>query len=79
MAEAHVAQIGLVQIDSVGNEITGGDPINARFSFSTEHRILPNVAILNTQGHPTLEDYLTAEASDDFLPVHIDQYVVVTT
>lgn len=87
----HVAQIVLVQIDSVtGQPFTkDGSKMNAYTSpksptttrardFTTEHRVLPDAAIPNTANYPTIPAYLVLEAGGGFKFKHLDQTYVIT-
>lgn len=87
----HVAQIVLVQIDSVTQLPFTKDTskMNAYTSpksptttrprdFSTEFRILPDAAIPNSAGYPTIPAYLTLEAGSSYKFAHMDQTYVIT-
>jgi hypothetical protein len=78
MAEAHVVNVGLVNVSAVGTVIAEGDAISSNMQFSTEHRVIPNSSIPSSQGHPTIAQYLVAEAALNFLPKHVDQTFIVT-
>lgn len=87
----HIAQIVLIQIDSVtGLPFTKesstlkaytSNPVNAitrARDFSTEHRILPDISNPNTAGYPTIPDYLALENTSGYNFAHVDQTYVVT-
>jgi len=87
----HVAQIVLVQIDSETglpfkketaklSDYTSPKSVSITRArdFSTEHRILPDVAIPNSANYPTIKAYLEAEAGGGFKFAHMDQTYVIT-
>lgn len=87
----HVAQIVLVQIDSQtglpftkdGSKLkdftSPKSPTTTRpRDFSTEHRILPDVANGNTANYPTIPAYLVLEAGAGYKFAHMDQTYVIT-
>lgn len=87
----HIAQIALVQIDSVTglpfvkessnlNKYTSlpANAVTRIRDFSTEHRILPDVTNPNTAGYPTVPDYLTLENVGGYNLAHVDQTYVIT-
>jgi hypothetical protein len=81
MAELHMVNLALKRIERNGN-VTEGEPSPNQdllvTDFTTEHRVVHNPNVPNSDGWPTMEDYLVAEARDGFIPVHIDQYMIVT-
>lgn len=75
----HVVNVGLVQVTPTGevkrkDSMTIGESVQA----STETRVLPNDSVPNSQGYPTIEQYLTSEDGDGFQLRHMDQYFIVT-
>jgi len=74
----HVARIGLIRVDPLGNIVSKNDTIKTVLNSSEEHRILEDANIPNSMGNPTIEDYLEAEGSDDFILGHISQNLIVT-
>ena len=76
----HVARIGLVHINSVGQakrhvEMTIGEAATS----SSEQRVLVDADLPNTAGFPTVVTYLTLEDADGFTLNHLDQTYVITT
>lgn len=78
MAEAHVVRIGLVHVGPQGTIMEEGQAINAKLDFSTEHRVFPKSGVPNSTNYPTIEDYIEAEAVDDFILRHLSQNLIVT-
>lgn len=78
MVDVHVVNVGLVKVDATGNIISDRQAIGARTQFSTEHRVIPKTTVPNSVNNPTIAEYLRLEALGNFLPVHIDQYTMVT-
>ena len=76
----HTAKIGLVNVDATGNIVLKSSSTIAQIATSsTEHRILTDLTHApNSANHPTLESYLTLEASAGFGLVHLDQTYVIT-
>lgn len=88
----HIAQIALVQIDSLTKQpftkdtapmnkyLTQQTPSNTRpRDFSTEQRILPDpLNATNTANYPDIPTYLRAEDAAGFKLVHIDQSYIIT-
>jgi hypothetical protein len=88
----HIAQIALIQIDSVtklpftkdvsamNKYTTQQTPSNTRArDFSTEHRVIVDVANApNSAGNPDIITYLTAEDAGGYKLVHMDQTYIVT-
>jgi hypothetical protein len=88
MADVHVAHIGLVKVDPVGNIIGDGSSVDSRLNFSTEHRVLFNLDIPSTYAensdgetvatYPTIPEYAALEAANFYEVRHLDQYTIVT-
>lgn len=81
MATVHVANLGLVKIKPDGTPYHRGSStrnISECLNFSEEHRIFPNNSNPNTEGYPTLEDYLNLEAADGYIPQIVNQSMVIT-
>lgn len=87
----HVAQILLVQIDSLtGLPFTKDSSKLKDFTspksptttrpreFTTEHRVQPNAGIPSSAGYPTIPAYLALENTAGFKFKHIDQTYVIT-
>ena len=75
----HIVRVGLKNIDATGSVIDKTtSTIGQVISSSSEHRVLVNAAVPNSAGFPTIDDYLLAEAAQDYIPYHIDQYMIVT-
>jgi hypothetical protein len=76
----HVARIGLVHINAVGQAKPHVDmTIGEAATSSSEHRVVPDPALPNTAGHPTVATYLTLEDAAGFTLNHLDQTYVITT
>jgi hypothetical protein len=78
MASIHKVNTQLMKVNAVGGIIDKDSSIQENLVFSTEHRIIPNDNVPNSQGYPTIANYLRAEAQDNYLPAHIDQYTIIT-
>lgn len=79
--ETHYATIGLVRIAPNGTLYNASDTnksIKEALTFETSHRVLPDALIPNSAGYPTIQQYLTLEATSGFQPVQVGQYFVVT-
>jgi hypothetical protein len=77
----HVARVGLFTVDAIGNVIlkTRDDTPTRQFlSSGSEHRIIPDATIPNSNNYPNVEVYLHAEADDDYVLQHMDQTTIVT-
>lgn len=78
-----LANLQLMNVNPVTGEVyqrgSGPLPIKAALSFSTEHRIIEDPNLPNTEGFPDLDTYLQLEAVDGFHPVQVDQTLVITT
>lgn len=91
MAAAHVATLVLVHVDSETQEVftkdsSKMDKMTTKVSrattrprtFSTEHRVLPDAAIPNSAGYPTIPAYIALEVAAGFRLAHMDQTYIVT-
>lgn len=79
--QVHVAKFKLTTLDGLGNVIDKNNPatqLNKLKDSSTEPRIMPDPAIPNTNGSPTLEAYLAAEVGNGFVLQHLDQTYCIT-
>jgi len=75
----HVASIGLVPINAMGNRVNKNSAtIGTVANTSTEPRIIPNNLIPNSVDYPNIENYIGLELSDGFTLIHIDNAVIVT-
>ena len=74
----HVAKLGLVKLDTLGNLLAAEYTIKARITANEEIRVLPDASIPNTVNTPTIEDYLAAEDAANFKFVHMDQTYLIT-
>ena len=76
---AHVVYIGLVQVNGVGGIV---DKYNAtiaeRINASSQPRVIPDAAIPNSAGYPTIEDYITSESDDGYAVVSLTNTTIVT-
>ena len=76
----HVVNVQLVNVDSNGTVIVNkaDSTIAQVMTSNTDRRIAPNPNVDNSDGWPTIEDYLNLEDNDGFRLVHMDQYIIVT-
>jgi hypothetical protein len=79
MAVAHVVRVGLKHVGPQGTVLDGGDAINAKLEFSTEHRVFPRDNVPNSVNYPTIETFIENEAADGFILSHMSQNIIVTT
>jgi len=84
----HVVHLQLIQVDkTTGNILSkSNSKLNAYISrpgqiteFETELRVVENQSVSNSIGNPTVATYLTAEDTNGFTLLHIDQTTIVTT
>jgi hypothetical protein len=79
--DVHYVTIDLIKIapdgsayHSSGNNRTIGECLR----FTTEHRIMSDASIPNSANNPTIQQYLVLEGADDYEPVQIGQYFIIT-
>jgi len=78
MATAHVVTYGPKRIGADGEALGQGALISEHATSSTEMRIFPNNNVPNSENYPTIEAYLTNEATDGFEPKIITNTMIVT-
>ena len=89
MATVHTAIIDMVNTDRNGNLIVKNDATisqvmtnitGVRRVFEDQVGSAPNAGTSRKTGEtpPTIHEYLTAEATDSFSVVHMDQYYIIT-
>jgi len=80
--EVHVANIGLLHVDTRTGEVytrsSGSRSIQENLHFDTQHRVLADDTIPNTSNNPDIKTYLELEAASDFQPVQIFQSLIIT-
>lgn len=83
--EIHRVTVDLVDVDSSGTRIDKNAPstkLKDRLVYRTEHRVVPKLtgpsSSANSADYPTIDEYLAAEAGDDFQLAYMDQYQIVT-
>lgn len=77
----HIARVGLLNSDNFGNVLKKDNPnvtIKQFLDTSMTHRVLEDSTIPTTSGNPTVENYLKAEAANDYVLEHMDQTMIVT-
>lgn len=87
----HVAQLALMQVDSVtGTVFTRDgsaikdfitvkvDPVHTPRTFETQFRIIPDASIPNSSGAPDIPTYLALEYGAGLKFAHMDQTYIVT-
>lgn len=77
----HVARVGLYTVDNNNVRIdknSESTTINQLKNTKLEFLVIPDAAIPNSSGYPTLKEYLEAEASSNYVLSHMDQTTVVT-
>lgn len=85
--EIHTVEVGLVWI-GLNNKILVKNNTDTKLSDFTkgdvrqEHRVFPNLtgagSTANSDGYPTIAEYLEAEAGDDFAFAYMDQNTIIT-
>lgn len=77
--DLHYASIGPVLINAVGG-VVNRDTASFRevSGASSELRVLEDDSIPNSAGYPTIDDYLAAEAADEFTMLEANQSMVIT-
>jgi len=75
---SHIVRIGEVRLDALGNIVKKTDSIKEVMTSTRVDRILEDINVPNSIGNPSVEDYLTAEAADNFILGHISQNLIVT-
>lgn len=77
----HIAYVGLVQVDAVGNIVSKDTAtINNMLATSTQVRVLYDATYApNGVNNPTIEEYLTLEAAGGFHVKHVSQTMIVTS
>lgn len=76
----HTATLQLVKVNNITNIIIGKNATyKEAINFREEFRILPDNEIPNSNGYPTLLEYLSGELESGYGLKHIDQYNVITT
>jgi len=76
----HIARLGLVHINSVGQAKPHVDmTIGEAATSSSELRVLVDTSNANTAGSPTASTYLALEDTAGFSLLHFDQTYVITT
>ncbi|MDP1712577.1 MAG: hypothetical protein Q8K86_08980 [Candidatus Nanopelagicaceae bacterium] len=79
MAQIHVGYLQIVNVDPAGNIVRKDSSTIAQvMTSSLSIRVIPDLTIPNSAGHPTVKTYLEMEAADDFLFAHIDQNMIIT-
>lgn len=82
----HRVTVSLFWIDATGKALDKNSPDTKLNDIvkapKQEHRIMPNVtgsvSTPSSAGHPTIDDYLQAEADAGFALAYMDQYSIVT-
>ena len=75
----HAVTTGLKNISPTGTVINKtSSTIGQVITSTSDHRVLLNVSVPNSAGFPTIEQYIAAEALDDYVVYHMDQYCIVT-
>ena len=77
----HIARVGFLNSDKFGNVLKKDDPnvtIKQFLDTSMAHRVFEDSTIPTTSGNPTVENYLKAEAANDYVLEHMDQTMIVT-
>ena len=77
----HFVRLGLFTVDINGARIDKSGPsasINTMKSTSMEFLVIPDAAVPNSSGYPTMKDFIKLEADDNFVLSHIDQSIIIT-
>lgn len=81
MSNVHVARVGFLNVNAVGNVVNKNDKNTTIYEMATtnsEHRIIVDAGIPNTANNPTVKAYLELEASSNYVLQYMDQNTVVT-
>lgn len=75
----HVATLTMVNVDRTGNIVIKDEATCMQVAqSSSEIRVMPDDAIPNTTGYPTVKQYLELEDADSYELRHLDQTYVIT-
>ncbi len=78
----HIAHVNFLPVSiHTGKVVDKTDPTTTIGAvLQTEHRhvVLPDAALPNTAGYPTVEQYLTLEAAGGFFLRYMDQNKIIT-
>jgi hypothetical protein len=80
-AQTHTAQIGLFNVDPVGNIVDKNGPnttIKQVLQTQQSHLVIVDSAIPNTAGNPTVKAYIEAEAANDYVVCRMSQTEITT-
>lgn len=77
----HVARVGLFTVDANNVRIdknASSTTINQLKNTHHEFLIIPDAAIPNSAGYPTIKEFLELEAANNYVLRHLDQNTVIT-
>ena len=75
----HIVSVTLKDVSPAGTLIDRTHAtIGQVMTASKEHRVLPDAAVTNSAGSPSVAAYLTLEAADNYVLHYMDQYTIVT-
>lgn len=77
----HIVTLKIVPINAAGQVKLKDSPnttMSDMLTASGEIRVVPNDDVPNSAGYPTIEDYILAEAANDFVLGHINQTHIIT-
>ncbi len=77
----HVVATNYVMVDAAGNVLAGktGTIDQVISNTTSEHRVIENPNVPNSEGNPTIESYLNLEDDDSFFIKFIGVNMIVTS
>jgi hypothetical protein len=81
IAHVHVVRAGIFSVDTMGNVLSKDDPsvtIKQHLNTSMGHRVIADVTIPNSANSPSVEDYIAAEADDDYVVHYLGQSMIIS-
>ncbi len=77
----HLVNVQFIGVDAVGNVVDKNDrstAITQVLNTSHEHRVIPDAAVPNSSGYPTIKAYLELEAASNYILAHLSQNMIIT-
>ena len=88
MSAAHIVNVGLVRVTKTGRLFMAGNPlglvdgkpitVSDTMNYSEDYYVLPNPAVSNSLGYPTIAAYIIAEVANGYMFAHMDQTIIIT-
>lgn len=80
--QVHVAELGLFRVDLTTGDVyqpsKGSRSIKQNLNFDTQFRVVIDASNSNTDGNPTIKEYLQLEAAGGYEPVQVFQTMIIT-